>query len=209
MIKELKDLNDLDGEIWKEICGYDGDYLISNLGRVKSFKKCRGIDVRILEPYENTRGYFYVNLYKNKKEEPKQIHTLMYETHIEKIPKGCVIHHIDFTTNNFMDNFEMMTKSEHNSIHKKGENHPNYGKHLSEETKKKQSEARKEKFKTGELNLKGENGPNHILTEQDVIQIRIDLDEGILTQKEIGEKFGVSKSTIFAIKNRKIWKHVR
>jgi len=37
-IHENLDLEDLDGEIWKEIEGYSGDYFVSNLGRVKSLK---------------------------------------------------------------------------------------------------------------------------------------------------------------------------
>lgn len=36
-------------EIWKEINGYNDDYFVSNIGRVKSYKKCRGINERILE----------------------------------------------------------------------------------------------------------------------------------------------------------------
>jgi len=111
----------------------------------------------------------------------------------------------------------------------KGEHNPNYGKHTSEktrklisenhvgmsgkhhseETKKLMRETRKEKFKNGELNYKGENSPRAILTEQDVIQIRLLCDEGILTQKEIGEKFGVDNTTISDIKLRKTWKHIK
>ena len=67
----------------------------------------------------------------------------------------------------------------------KGENNPMYGKDFS-----------------------GENGPNHTLTEKDVIQIKKYLSEGILTQKEIGEKFNVSPMTISNIKLRKSWKYV-
>jgi len=89
------------------------------------------------------------------------------------------------------------------------ENHYLFGKHPSDETRKKISKKLKEKFKSGELiNLKGENHPNSILKEKDVIEIWKDLNEGILTQKEISEKFGVSRLTISAIKNNKIWKHI-
>jgi len=188
-------------EIWKEIEGYDGDYFISNFGRVKSFKKCRGTYERILEPVENNQGYFIVGLCKKgEKQKTKKIHILMYETHIEKIPKGYVIHHIDFTKNNYLDNFEMITDFEHRSLHNKGENHHNYGKHPSEETRKLISE--------NHADVKGENNKNSILTEQKVIQIRVDLEEGVLTQTEIAKKFGVSKSVISDIKRRKTWKHI-
>jgi len=96
-----------------------------------------------------------------------------------------VVHHIDFTKDNFLDNFEMMTKYEHARLHNKGEK--NY-------------------FHNNPL--RGENHPRSILKEQDVIEIRIDLKEGILTQAEIGEKFGVNQNTISKIKNNKLWKHI-
>ncbi len=55
---------------------------------------------------------------------------------------------------------------------------------------------------------KGENNPAHKLTEEDVIQIKLLLKEGKLTQKEIAEKFKVSKIIISLIKYGKIWSHV-
>lgn len=42
-----------------------------------------------------------------------------------------------------------------------------------------------------------------------VIKLKENLNEEILTQKEIGEKFGVCQVTISAIKTRKIWKHIK
>jgi len=213
-IYENRNLEDLDGEIWKEIEGYDGDYFVSNLGRVKSFKRYK--EGKILEPNKNnSSGYLRVYLYKNgEKPKNKQIHVLIYENHIRKIPEGYVIHHIDFSKDNFLENLQMMTKGEHNTVHHKnkiisegtkklmsenhadfkGEKHPMFGKHHSEKTK--------------ELK-RGENNPNSILTEQNVIEIRIDLNEEILTQKEIGEKFGVCRKTISLIKHRKLWKHIK
>ena len=208
-IYENLDLNDLDGEIWKEICGYNGDYHVSNLGRIKSFKKYGGINERILEPIENNDGYLFINLCKNGKCKPKRIHRLMYENFIGKIPKGFVIHHIDFTTNNTLENFQMMTNGEHLSKHhtglnhseetkellkeiNTGENHPMFGKNRPEHSEK----------------MKGENNSRSTLTEKKVIQIRLLCDEGILTQKEIAKMFGVSQETISYIKNRKIWKHI-
>jgi len=84
----------------------------------------------------------------------------------------------------------------------KGENNPNYGKHPSEETRKKQSEKARGKYK-------GENNPSVILTEKDVIEIKMDLKEGKSTQRKIAEKFGIHESTISKIKLNKIWSHIR
>jgi len=68
------DLNDLNGEVWKEISGYNGDYFVSNLGRVKSFKKWNGTDVRILKQHKDGGGYFKIGLYDNERKH-KKIHT--------------------------------------------------------------------------------------------------------------------------------------
>jgi len=200
-------LNDLDGEIWKEIVGYDGYYFVSNIGRVKSFKKCRGTDVRILESFDIS-GYFTVGLCNHGKDKHEQIHRLMYEAFIGKIPEGYVVHHIDNNKiNNNFDNFQLMTREEHSKIHQTGMKR-------SEESKELMSETRKEKFKNGELNLDGENNPFSILTEHQVKIIYQISNSPItkqlkITQKEIGKLFGVSRATISKIKHRRNWKHLK
>jgi len=203
----------LHGEIWKKV-EYNEDYFVSNLGRVKSLKFGKE---RILSPSprKDNNGYIQIKLSKNGKVKTKRIHTLMFESFNNYIlEKNECVHHIDFTKDNFLDNFQAMTKKEHTILHRKGmnhsektrklmrenhadfkgEKHPMFGKHPSEKTRKLMSE-----------NNKGENGPNSKLTEQKVIQIRILLDEGILTQKEIAKKFGVSHVTISDIKNNRSW----
>ena len=191
-IFENLDSNDLSGEIWKEIEGYDEDYFISNLGRIKSFKKCRGINEKILIPNKDNGGYYVVSLSKNGKEKTKGIHVLMYETFNNyKLKKNECIHHIDFTKNNILENFQLTTRGDHSVLHNKN-------KTTSEETKELMSDQKK-----------GEHNPNVKLKEQDVIQIRIILDEGILIQAEIAKMFGVSVMTISYIKLRKTWKYIR
>jgi len=222
--KNLK-LKNIDGEIWKEVEGYDGDYYVSNFSRVKSFKKWP--DVRILKPSEDVHGYLFVNLYKNRKQKPKRIHILIYESFNNyKLKNNECIHHIDFTKDNILDNFKLMIKKEHDSLHKGNENNPMFGKKHSKETKqlmrekkigkyigennqfygKHHSEKTKKLMSENHANFKGENHPNSKLTEEKVIQIRKLCDEGILTQAKIAEAFGVSPQTISLIKNRKLWK---
>ena len=55
------------------------------------------------------------------------IYHLVYELFVEPIPKGYVVHHKDHNKHNDrVDNLEMMTKAEHNSIHHKNKlNHIN------------------------------------------------------------------------------------
>jgi predicted XRE-type DNA-binding protein len=194
------DVNDLDGEVWKVIEDFP-DYYISNLGRVKSFKKCRGVDYRILKQTEDANGYFIVGLSKNGKVKNKYIHRLMYEAFKEKLEKGYDAHHINGDTKyNFIENLESKPHGKHSSDHKKGEKHPNFGKHHSKETKIKMSD--------NHANFKGEKSPNSKLTEEQVIQIKLLLKEGKLTQQEIADMFGVCQTTISNIKHRRIWSNI-
>lgn len=61
-------------EIWKEIDGYNGGYLVSNLGEVKSLKS--GIP-KILSQNLDTNGYWYVPLSCNGKTKNQRIHRLV------------------------------------------------------------------------------------------------------------------------------------
>jgi len=52
--------------------------------------------------------------------------------------------------------------------------------------------------------MRGQNHTNASLTEEDVLNIRA----SELTQKELGQKYGVNFSTIGKIKRREKWKHI-
>ena len=58
----LDRIKDLPNEEWKEIKGYDGKYLISNYGRIKSLKY---YDARLLTAFANNKGYPRVSLSKD------------------------------------------------------------------------------------------------------------------------------------------------
>ena len=63
-----------------------------------------------------------------------EIHKIQVHTHLG-YKKGFDIHHIDENKmNNSLENLVYLSKSEHSKIHNKGENHPLYRKHHSEET---------------------------------------------------------------------------
>jgi hypothetical protein len=81
-------------EIWKTIEGYE-DYLISNHGRVKSFKKyTNGI---ILKQYIDKSGYHRIKLIKNNKLKGFGIHRLVATSFIENQNPNILIevNHID------------------------------------------------------------------------------------------------------------------
>lgn len=53
---------DLPNEEWRQIEGYNGKYLVSNMGRVKSLKHA---DARLLTAFANNKGYYRVCLCKD------------------------------------------------------------------------------------------------------------------------------------------------
>ena len=53
-VESLNTIENLPDEKWREITGYDGQYLVSNMGRVKSLK---GAKERILKAFPNNYGY--------------------------------------------------------------------------------------------------------------------------------------------------------
>lgn len=177
-------LEDLDGEIWKEIEEYNGDYQISNFGRVKSFKRKDSI---ILKQEINNSGYLYIKLCKDGKCKHNLIHILEFENFNKKLECGECIHHINENKyDNNLNNLKSINKKEHKTLHQYGKKCPEHSKRMS-----------------------GEKHPQSILIEQDVIKIKILLKESKLTQKDIGKLFGVNQTTISDIKTGKRWTHIK
>lgn len=101
-------------ENWKDIKGYEGLYQVSDCGRVKSLgrKKGGGISDRYIGN-ENKQGYVTVGLSKDGRVKNWQVHRLVYETFVGKIPNGMVINHKDENpSNNRIGNLEVYTSKE-------------------------------------------------------------------------------------------------
>ena len=100
-------------EDWKWIKGYEGQYQISNHGRIKSFRKYK--DGMIMSNINKNGWYLTVNLFNSEnKRKTERIHRLVYETFVGKIPKGYQIHHKDGNKqNNELENLAMLTPREH------------------------------------------------------------------------------------------------
>lgn len=97
-------------EIWKKIEGYDGDYLISNLGRVKSYYNNKE---SILKQSIDRRGYYRVSLSKNSIKKTFSIHRLVSTAFIENKDNKLTVNHLDgIKTNNQVTNLQWATNSE-------------------------------------------------------------------------------------------------
>lgn len=111
-------------EIWKDIVGYNGHYLISNLGRVKSASRqiWNGHSMvvskeKMLKPNKITNGYLQVYLYKDKKRKCVLVHRLVADAFIPYIVGLNQINHINgCKQDNRLENLERCDNSL-NQIH--------------------------------------------------------------------------------------------
>lgn len=100
-------------EEWKWIKNYEGIYMVSSLGRVKSFREHK--DGYILSNKNQTGDYLRVNLYdKNRRLTTKGIHVLVASAFIGDIPAGHQVHHIDGNKqNNAVSNLSIVHPRDH------------------------------------------------------------------------------------------------
>ena len=99
-------------EEWRDVVGYEGLYQVSNLGRVKSLRRYKGIIGYIKKGYMYA-GYSCVQLCAQRKVKSYYIHTLVAEAFIHPRPYGYQIDHIDRDRqNNRPCNLRFVTPSE-------------------------------------------------------------------------------------------------
>lgn len=109
-------LDDLDGEIWDDIFGYDGIYEVSNLGRVKSLGR---LLVRTMTKERILKQFVYGNiapsikLSVNGAKETKNVCTLVADAFLRaRQPGECVIHQNKRAYDNRLSNLKIGTYSE-------------------------------------------------------------------------------------------------
>ena len=112
-------LENFDCEIWKDVVGYNGNYTISNFGRVKSVARTstnydQKINERIMKQ-GNHDGYRTVVLYYNGDYKNNYVHRLVAE---HFIPNPLSLPHINHRdenkSNNCIDNLEWCTPNYNN-----------------------------------------------------------------------------------------------
>lgn len=109
----------IEGEIWREISGYEGCYWVSNLGRVKSADSIIRVSGngsfirkgRILRP--NMAQYLLARLYHKTKSKTLKIHRLVAMAFIPNPENKPFVNHKDFNKhNNNVANLEWCTMQE-------------------------------------------------------------------------------------------------
>ncbi len=95
-------------EIWKDIDGYNGQYQISNLGNVRSFKAWLK-EYRPVKPRVHTGGYLRVCFFKVD----KYIHRLVAQAFLQTDPLKPEVNHKDCDRkNNQLTNLEWCSHGE-------------------------------------------------------------------------------------------------
>lgn len=112
---------DLEGEIWKDVVGYEGLYKVSNMGRVYAMPKkwnvgLNGVthehDGKMLNQYSHKYGYKTLTLRKDKKAKGYSVHVLVAQAFLEHTPCGfkLVVDHVNNDpTDNRVENLQIVT----------------------------------------------------------------------------------------------------
>jgi len=155
-------------EIWKEVKGWNGKYLISNLGRLKSIGgkyKLKYPDGYITLGAIEMIGYRVVTMRRPGFKERNRIHVLVANHFCDKPIGSQCVNHIDGNRlNNHSSNLEWTT-TKGNIQHA---------------------------VRTGLMDMKGEKHPMSKLTREQVIQMRRFRKIGI-TYQRLGEMYGVER----------------
>lgn len=171
-------------EEWREIAGYP-NYQVSNMGRVRS-NRLRGSKIdsvsnwKLLNPAIGNQGYRTMKISRDGKAKTVSVHILVLETFVGPCPDGLEACHFNGIRNdNRLCNLRWDTRK--NNAH--------------------------DRRKHGTL-IMGERQHLAKLTESQVIEIKCLINEGELSEREIGRRYSVSRGAIQAIAQGVNWKHV-
>lgn len=173
-------------EIWKDIEGFEGAYMASNFGNIKSVERLKKDTVgrkrvfpeKQITKIVNVKGYYQVNLYKNKNH-TKTVARIVAKLFVPNPHNKPQVNHIDGNKqNNHVSNLEWVTAME-NITHS---------------------------IETGLKRIaRGEQRPltTH-LKEKDIHEIRLSKS----MKKDIAKQYNISIATVWNIRTHKTWKHI-
>lgn len=179
-------------EEWKKIPGWEGIYSVSNLGNVRSEhriiserrpnghkEKTYVINEKILKQTPQPTGHLRVSLSKDSKISYRMTHTLVLLAFVGDKPEKTECCHIDGNpANNNLSNLYYGTRSQNISDAKRHETFP-----------------------------MGEHRPGALLNPQKALEI-YKLCQNGMSDKEIANKFNVTKGCVVQIRLGKNWKEV-
>lgn len=106
-------------ELWRPIAGWQGQYEVSDLGRVRSLDRQTANGFRrgrVLKPMPKAGGYLFVQLYKNGRQYARHIHALVLEAFTHARPQGMqVCHNNGDPTDNRLENLRWGTPKENHA----------------------------------------------------------------------------------------------
>lgn len=97
-------------EVYRDVVGYEGLYMVSNLGNVKSLRYQNKKEEKVLTPISHHGGYLIVHL---GAKHIRMVHVLVARAFIKNPNGKKFVNHIDGNKhNNCVDNLEWVTAKE-------------------------------------------------------------------------------------------------
>jgi len=176
--KPIEVVPDLEGEIWKDITGFEGIYVVSNMGRVKRIMHRKNPTNTIMNTTLNGGGYHRLSLTVNGKGNDRILSVLVATAFIPNPENKPQVNHLKGKDDNRAESLEWNTAKENiNHAWRTGLSKP----------------------KSGVLN--GQS----VLTEKEVLEIRAIEN---MSKREIATLYNVNEGAIGKIINRQRWKHI-
>lgn len=170
-------------EEWRDVVGFEGYYVVSNLGRIMRVKRGKNGHPpgTIRKPSPNRNGYLQTTLSKDGVARTVRVHVVVAEAFIGARPPGREVNHKNGNkADNRVENLEWVTESEN-------------VKHTYREL--------------GRVGTRGSRDGMAKLTEADIPVIRELLASG-MSQRKIAQRYGVSSVTICFISTGECWSRV-